>query len=45
MQTSPTPRFLISVSTVSQYLAPSPPWPAHNPRMSRYPSTVTPMAT
>ena len=33
-----TPRFLISVSTCSQYLAPSPPSPAHSPRMSRRPS-------
>ena len=36
-RTSSTPRFLISVSTCSQYLAPSPPSPAHRPRMSRVP--------
>ena len=41
MHTSSTPRFLISVRTWSQYLAPSPPSPAHRPRMSRWPSTVT----
>ena len=41
MHTSSTPRFLISVSTCSQYFAPSPPSPAHSPRMSRSPSTVT----
>ena len=45
MHTSLAPRFLISVSTCAQYLAPSPPSPAHRPRMSRVPSTVTPMAT
>src|ERR1700678_3005167 len=45
MHTSATPRFLISVRTCNQYLAPSPPSPAHNPKMSRSPSTVTPMAT
>jgi hypothetical protein len=44
MQTSSTPRFLISVSTCSQYLAPSPPVPTHNPKMSRCPSTLTPIA-
>ena len=45
MSTSSTPRFLISVRTCSQYLAPSPPSPAHSPRMSRRPSTVTAKAT
>jgi hypothetical protein len=44
MHTSSTPRFFISVSTASQYLAPSPAPPAHKPKMSRSPSTVTPMA-
>jgi hypothetical protein len=44
MHTSSTPRFLISVSTCNQYLAPSPPVPTHSPRMSRWPSTVTPIA-
>ena len=42
MQTSWTPRFLISVSTASQNFAPSPPSPAHNPRMSRSPLQVDP---
>ncbi len=37
MSTSWTPRFLISVRTCSQYFAPSPPSPAHRPRMSRFP--------
>jgi hypothetical protein len=45
MQQSFAPRFLISVKTCSQYLAPSPPLPAHSPRMSRSPSTVTANAT
>jgi hypothetical protein len=45
MQTSSTPRFLISVSTPSQNLAPSPPSPAHKPRMSRSPPQDTPIAT
>ncbi|CAM3343605.1 hypothetical protein WIMU106979_26745 [Williamsia muralis] len=45
MQTSATPRFLISVRTESQNLAPSPPSPAQIPRMSRSPLTVTPIAT
>jgi hypothetical protein len=45
MHTSATPRFLISVRTCSQYLAPAPPSPAHSPRMSRSPSTLTPKAT
>ena len=44
MHTSSTPRFLISVSTCNQYLAPSPPVPIQSPRMSRWPSTVTPIA-
>jgi hypothetical protein len=44
MHTSSTPRFLISVNTCSQYLAPSPPVPTHKPRMSRLPSTLTPIA-
>jgi hypothetical protein len=44
--TSRVPRFLISDSTRSQYLAPSPSpcSPAHSPKMSRSPSTVTPSA-
>ncbi len=33
MHTSATPRFLISVNTVSQCFAPSPPWPVHKPRI------------
>ena len=37
MGTSCTPRFFNSVSTCSQCLAPSPPAPAHNPRLSRCP--------
>ena len=45
MHTSLVPRFLISVSTCAQYFAPSPPSPTHKPKMSRVPSTVTPMAT
>jgi hypothetical protein len=45
MHTSLVPRFRISVSTCAEYLAPSPPSPSHNPRMSRTPSTVTPIAT
>jgi hypothetical protein len=47
MHTSATPRFLTSASTRSQYLAPSPSpcSPAHRPRTSRSPSTVTPKAT
>ncbi len=45
MHTSPTPRFLISVSTFSQYFAPSPPSPAQIPKMSRSPAVVTPMTT
>src|SRR5262245_2185574 len=45
MHTSPVPRFLISVTTDSQNFAPSPPSPAHNPRMSRSPAQVTPTAT
>ena len=44
MQTSSTPRFLISVNTCNQYLAPSLPVPTHRPRISRLPSTVTPIA-
>jgi hypothetical protein len=43
MHTSSTPRFLSSVNTASQNFAPSYPSPAHKPRMSRSPSTVTPM--
>src|SRR5512135_2604909 len=42
--TSATPRFFRSVSTLSQNLAPSPPVPAHRPSTSLRPSTVTPMA-
>jgi hypothetical protein len=45
MQTSSSPRFLISVSTEIQNFAPSPPSPAHSPRMSRSPLTLTPIAT
>ena len=45
MHTSLAPRFLISVSTCPQYFAPSPPSPAHSPKMSRSPSTVTPTTT
>lgn len=45
MSTSATPRFFSSVRTASQCLAPSPLLPAHRPRMSRWPSTVTPIAT
>ena len=41
---SRTPRLRRSVSTLIQNLAPSPPWPAHSPRMSRSPSKLTPMA-
>lgn len=42
--TSLTPRFLRSVRTAIQNLAPSPPGLDHKPRMSRSPSRVTPMA-
>ena len=42
--TSRTPRFFMSSSTLIQNLAPSPPVPAHNPRMSLRPSSVTPIA-
>jgi hypothetical protein len=42
--TSLTPLFLRSVSTLIQNLAPSPPVPAHRPRMSFSPARVTPMA-
>ena len=35
MHTSVTPWFFNSVSTCSQYLAPSPPSPAHSPRSRR----------
>jgi hypothetical protein len=45
MQQSSTPRLRSSVSTPSQYFAPSPPSPSHSPRMSRSPPVVTPMAT
>ncbi len=45
MHTSLAPRFLISVKTCAQYLAPSPPSPTHNPSMSLMPSTLTPMTT
>jgi len=44
MHASATPRLRISVSTPSQNFAPSPPLPGQIPRMSRLPSTVTPMA-
>ena len=44
-QTSLVPRFWKSVSTLSQYFAPSPPCsPAQSPRISRAPATVTPSA-
>jgi hypothetical protein len=42
--TSLTPRLRISVSTLIQNFAPSPPLPAHRPRMSFSPVTVTPIA-
>lgn len=43
--TSVTPRFLISVSTLCQYFADSPPpLPGQIPRMSLWPSRSTPMA-
>ncbi len=42
--TSRTPRFFMSSSTDIQNLAPSPPVPAHRPRMSLRPSSVTPIA-
>jgi len=45
MHTSATPRVFSSVSTASQYLAPSLPSPAQIPRMSRSPAVVTPMTT
>jgi len=46
MQTSWVPLFLISERTRDQNFAPSPSpcSPAHSPRMSRVPSTVTPSA-
>src|SRR4051812_33823063 len=43
-KTSVTPRFFMSMSTLIQNLAPSPPVPAHSPRTSLRPSTVTPIA-
>ena len=42
--TSLTPRLRKSVSTLIQNFAPSPPVPAHNPRMSRSPARLTPIA-
>ena len=42
--TSFTPRLRMSVSTLIQNLAPSPPVPAHSPRMSFSPARVTPIA-
>ena len=42
--TSPTPRFFKSVSTLIQNLAPSPPDPDHSPRMSFSPARLTPIA-
>jgi hypothetical protein len=39
-----TPRFLRSVSTAIQNLAPSPPVPTHRPRTSLSPTGLTPMA-
>ena len=40
--TSATPRLRISVSTLSQNLAPSPPSPSHTPSTCLRPSTSTP---
>ena len=42
--TSLTPRLRRSVSTLIQNLAPSPPVPAHRPRMSFSPASDTPIA-
>ena len=42
--TSRTPRLRRSVSTLIQNFAPSPPVPAHSPRMSFSPARVTPIA-
>jgi hypothetical protein len=42
--TSRTPRFFMSSNTLIQNFAPSPPGPAHSPRMSLRPSSVTPIA-
>ena len=42
--TSAIPRFFMSSRTDIQNLAPSPPVPAHSPRMSFPPSRVTPIA-
>ena len=39
-----TPRFFRSVSTANQNFAPSPPVPAHRPRTSFSPASVTPIA-
>ena len=39
-----TPRLRRSVSTAIQNFAPSPPVPAHSPRMSLSPARVTPIA-
>jgi hypothetical protein len=39
-----TPRLRRSVSTLIQNFAPSPPVPAHSPRMSRSPAKLTPIA-
>lgn len=39
-----TPRFLMSVSTLIQNFAPSPPLPTHSPRTSFSPASVTPIA-
>ena len=46
ISTSRVPRFLTSEQTRIQYFAPSPSpcSPAHRPRKSRVPSTVTPRA-
>ena len=38
------PRLRMSVSTLIQNFAPSPPVPAHSPRMSFSPARVTPIA-
>src|SRR5665811_297934 len=41
---SATPRFFISVRTLIQNFAPSPPVPAQSPRTSFWPDSVTPIA-
>ena len=42
--TSLTPRLRRSASTLIQNLAPSPPDPAHKPKMSLSPAKLTPIA-